>query len=191
MDNPNYELDEILVGIFVQELNSQMKLADIAASNINHFLSSRMGDNEVFWYHMENLLKALVAMANILWTSNNRNPYKQRSRLLRDRFNLSDEKLPDNLRQTRNWFEHFDEKIDDWWSESRTHSFADRNIMPLTMIQGLDISDYARFFDPTTSELSVFGRSVNTAEMFDYLKSIMNRINDAFWLWPTGSLRAT
>lgn len=178
MDTDDLKLDDHLVGIFVLEMHNQMKLARFAASHIDHFLGTSGAPVDALWYHVENHVKALVAMANILWTTNKNNPYKRRSRLLRERFGLSDENPPADLRDTRNWFEHFDEKIDDWWRESDRHNFSDRNVMPSSSIVGLDTSDNARLFDPTTCDLSVFGRSVNLNAMHLQMETLLQRILD-------------
>lgn len=170
-------LEDGLLVVFTSELLNQWKLANIAAEHVNWILGkSGKFDSDIFWYHVENLVKALVAMTNILWTSNNKSRHKRRSRLLRKRFGLSDEIAPSDLRETRNWFEHFDEKIDDWWDSSTDKNLADRNVMPKSAIQGLELSGYARFFDPETFELSVFGRSVDLLQLHAKMASIVEQV---------------
>lgn len=170
-------IDDRLLRVFTNELLNQWTLANIAAENLNYLLGGEIRmDANIFWYHTENFVKALVAMTNILWTSNSRSRHKRRSRLIRERFGLTEEQAPLDLRETRNWFEHFDEKIDDWWDSSTHKNLADRNIMPKSGVRGLEPEAFARSFDPETYELSVFGRSVNLLTMHSHMSGVVRQI---------------
>ncbi len=63
----------------------------------------------------------------------------------------------------RNHFEHYDERLDDWWKTSEAHNHADMNIGTIT---GLDPKDSFRALDPKTMEAIFWG------ERFD-LRSIV------------------
>lgn len=171
------ELDMRLAGLFLVEMNHQLAFARLAARQINQALTAQPFDSDSFWYHVEAHIKSLVAILNILWTSNKTNPAKRRSRLLRELFELNDTNPPENLRATRNSFEHYDERIDSAWAQPGDYAFVDRNVMPLSMLTLEGQTLYARNYDPQNGELVAFDTTFNLVGAFSEMDAIMNTVN--------------
>lgn len=186
-------MEDHLAEFFARYLVSQIDRAELAARFVDEELQriheepqmQQPLSTDAVWYHLENLLSALTSIANVLWTSNNKNPHKRRSKQLRAYFEIEHLTIDPGLRETRNSFEHLDERVDIWWAISERRNIADRNIGPKGMIQGLDESDFARAFDPTTGEISAFGKSVNLATVMAFVSELRPRIapfTEPLWL---------
>ena len=67
----------------------------------------------------------------------------------------------------RNKFEHFDEKLDEWWRTSPRHNYLDTSVMPPRSVQGIDEKDMFRVLDPTTKELVFWGERFDVQAIVD------------------------
>lgn len=167
--------DKHHIWLFAREIESQMRMAELSLTELEKLYIGHPEFTNLTWYHLESMVKSLIAMANILWPSTNKNPPKGRSRQLLQVFGLEDWVLPRDFRKTRNALEHFDEGLDDWMARTESGNLADRNVGPKNMIVG-DI-EHARTWDPRTGELSVFGSSVNLYETFSFMQGVTSEIS--------------
>ncbi len=77
----------------------------------------------------------------------------------------------------RNHYEHFDEKVEDWWRNSKRHSKVDLNVMPQTAIGApLDPIDVFRNFDPITKELWFWSERFNLQEVIDEARRLIPKL---------------
>lgn len=169
------QIDEHHIWLFAIEIESQMRMAELSLTELKKLHTGHPEFTNLTWYHTESMVKSLIAIANILWTTNANNPYKRRSRQLRQAFGLEDLVPPRDFRKTRNALEHFDEGLDDWLARTESRNLADRNIGPKSMIVG-DF-EHARAWEPHTGELSVFGSSVNLYETFRFMQGVTSEIS--------------
>jgi hypothetical protein len=66
----------------------------------------------------------------------------------------------------RNHFEHYDERLDEWWAKSPDHhNIADMNVMPVGSLPNFDELSMFRQLDPTTMEVVFWGDKFNIAEI--------------------------
>lgn len=117
------------------------------------------------FYGIQSLLNAGANISKMLWGQRG-GKAEQRQRL-RDSIGISDDSP---LREVtmRNHFEHMDERIDRWWSESLRHNYADKNIGPRgRAIVGLDTIDMFRLFDPQTADIVFWGQEFNLQALVD------------------------
>ena len=73
----------------------------------------------------------------------------------------------------RNNFEHFDERIDRWWKESKHHGYTDLNIMPRTAVSSLDDIDVFRWFDQQTTDVIFWSEKFNVQEIVNEVQRIL------------------
>lgn len=59
----------------------------------------------------------------------------------------------------RNHFEHFDERLDEWWEKSKTHNYVDMNIN--LSVEGFDAIDVLRSFRTAAGEVQMWGDTLN------------------------------
>jgi hypothetical protein len=161
-------MDQSILNIFQREIERQCNFAMIAFDGIksnflnlsdkNKDMKEHLYSMDMFWYSIQNFLIAVGDISKILWPPNSK--YQQRGEELRKILNIKDNS-PLYLRSARNYFEHFDERIEEWATSSKSHTFADTNIGPLKgpskMIGNLGPKDYMRHFDQTTWTLFFSG----------------------------------
>lgn len=80
--------------------------------------------------------------------------------MLRAKLGVSDTSYL-TARQVRNGFEHFDERIDEWYRASARRNIVESLIGPRAAISGVQDIEIARHFDPSISSVSVFGEAID------------------------------
>ena len=86
------------------------------------------------WYSAQNLLVAVGNISKALWGTNTTTEILRKP--LRDSLGVGEESAL-KVRDIRNHWEHFDERLDEWWRDSPAHFYIDRNIGSGPIIGGL------------------------------------------------------
>ena len=182
-------MDENLEKRFLKELEIQCGFAKFALEDLNSCLSSlenvrggftNNGNNDVerLWYSIQNFLNAAANISRILWPS--KRNYKERGRLLRKKLNVNDG-FALNSRQARNSFEHFDERLHDWFfSLDKPSAAVDRNIGPIDSWNPSGDPDkkyFLRNFDQTKYVLWFRGEMYELQPMIKEIQSIFNLVS--------------
>ncbi|UAV84854.1 hypothetical protein BV113_00600 [Glutamicibacter phage BIM BV-113] len=183
--NSDQRIDEKLASMFADEIASQFTMAVTAYHSLETSIHKPGVSTNVSWYHLESLIKSFIAITNILWSQNNRNPHRRRAALLRKRFGVTDMSIPKDLRDTRNSLEHFDERLDIWWQEDPLHNIADRCIGRKVEITNIPGMNFARHFDPSTGDFSVFGDTVNLHDTLLFMNQIALAVERSGFSLPT------
>jgi len=162
-------MDTFHLRIFQHQVLDQCHFLLASANEVNQGLAQH--DNNRVFYGIQNLLSAGANISKMLWGQGGKRS-EQRKRL-RDSIGISDNSP---LREVtmRNHFEHMDERIDRWWSESQRHNHADKNIGPKDRtIVGLDTIDMFRLFDPQTTEIVFWGQEFNLQALVNEVQTIL------------------
>jgi len=114
------------------------------------------------WFAVEHLLSAAANASKALWGQGAATNAARKS--LRESLGVSDAS-PLSERRMRNHFEHYDERLDEWWEKSPNHNIADRNLAPVGGIAGLDRLSMFRQLDPMTMEVIFWGETFNIPEI--------------------------
>ena len=115
------------------------------------------------YYYIQVLLSALGNISKILWPiGRNKDTEllelrKARGRDLREALNIKDDS-PLESRKLRDIFEHFDEKMDEWFRKTERHGFSDRNVGSLEGVTVPRPSERLRTFVPETWTIVYCGR---------------------------------
>jgi hypothetical protein len=109
------------------------------------------------WYAVQNLLIACGNLSKLLWGKKSQTASRKD---LRHSLGVSDDS-PLRDRSLRDYFEHFDEKLEAWYAKSERRNFVGRNIGPANMIQGLNEAERFHHFDPTTGIVTFTDKSVS------------------------------
>jgi len=140
-------VDKQLIRAYIHELNLQAKFAQYAYNQMIENMRSPSEDSlfKVF-YHAHAFLIHVSNISKIL------EPEKGKKRKeLFEELGLSEEELElHRARRLRNHLEHYDERLETWFKESKAHNYADMNIMPRSAIVGIDPKDFLRNLDPNT-----------------------------------------
>ena len=134
----------MLLELFLSEIKHQCTFAKIAYNALISSLNSTNGDG--VWLSLQAMLISSANISKILYPMNSK--YDARGEELRRRLSISgNEKFVS--REARNHFEHFDERLDTWYQNSKYHNIIDNSIGGDNFIKGGEnIIDFMRFFNP-------------------------------------------
>src|SRR5260370_13697397 len=159
-------MDKQLLQIFLFEITRQCRFCLIAYEDLNHALLQMNMDVsdqlsykkylDKLWYSVQSFLVASGNISKLLFGVNTQ-AYIRRADL---RLSLGvDDSSPFHFRNrdARNYFEHFDEHLEEWFNTSTRHNFVDSNVGPRNMIVGPDEHDFIRNFDPENMTITFYG----------------------------------
>jgi hypothetical protein len=157
-------MDTHLLRIFQRQVENQCFGALMAAETAQGALNPL--NQDVFWSSIQNCLTAVANISKALWGQTGK--YSAERKPLRDSLDVGDDS-PLKPTSMRNNFEHFDERLDDWYATSANHNYLDHMIGPPNIVGGFADTDMFRVFDPTTAELVFWGKRYP-------LKTIMDEV---------------
>ena len=158
---------------FYREIERQCNFVNIAVNELENGLSQR--NQIIIWYAIQNFLVAVGDISKIFWP---KFKYKRRGKILRKNLEIKNNS-PINKRKFRNFFEHFDEKLEKWASSSKRHNFVDTNLGPPNMISGIDSEDIFRNFDPSTWTLSFSKDKYEIRPIIETINELYEKVLEA------------
>jgi hypothetical protein len=150
----------MLLRVFQRQVEFQLE----ALLNAHDRLVEALRDTEMaeIWFSVETLLSAAANVSKALWGQGSAvNAARQP---LRDSLEVTD-KSPLSERRMRNHFEHYDDRLDEWWAKSPTHNIADMNVMAVGALD--DRLTIFRQLDPDTMEVVFWGDTFSIPEIVD------------------------
>lgn len=164
-------MDSRLIDLFRMEIKNQCQFAIHSIESINKLMMPPVAtfDSNEVWFYIQSFLTSTANVSKLLFgtkekVSSSRKP-------LRDLLNVSDDSVI-RIRDMRNHFEHFDERIEKWDKTSVRHNFADKLIGPTNMIYGLEQSDHFRHFDTSNGAIRFNGEEYLIQPIVDELVKI-------------------
>ena len=109
--------------VFFLQLEHLCKYAFLSIDIIDQNIHSE--DNTVIWLEIQNLLASIANISKVLRPPNKM--YVERGKRLRSKLDINDDNCLIN-RDCRNYFEHFDEKIEEWATNSKNKNYVDNTI---------------------------------------------------------------
>jgi hypothetical protein len=128
-------------------------------------------DSIEVWGAIQSILIAAGNVSKILWPSR---PHASRGKVLRTLLNVDDSNLLSD-RKFRNHFEHYDERIEDWFKENRSAVYTDLSIDPFKSIWGSIPPNHHRAYNPLTQILTFRDESVDLVALLKVLEEIRNK----------------
>jgi len=177
-------MEKEILKLFRMEIERQCKFAMIAFDGVKSNLSNMPDKHkdvemfpyymDMFWYSTQNFLIAVGDISKILWPPNSK--YEKRGEELRKILEIKDNS-PIHPRVFRNYFEHFDERLEEWAMSSASHMFIDSNIGPLNMIGNLDSKEYIRHFVPATWTLFFRGDKYELEPIIKAIDELYSKVH--------------
>ena len=165
-------MDEFFIRIYTDQIKDQIAEAEKAYS----LISSAPTDHDLvfsaihhFIIHVSNVVKLL--QPNIKDDNDFR---KFRSLSIRKAYPTIPDLNPKDI-GIRNDFEHFDERIDYWVINSKSHNYMDKSIGNIGLgqaVAGIDSKDSFRWFNFQEMTLSFCGKNYDLKSLFDYIGSV-------------------
>lgn len=110
--------------VFLDEIVLQAKIAQRANERL--LMTHTEFDNTETWCSIQSILISTGNISKILWPNKK---YKKRGDLLREILKIEQDNLLSN-RKFRNHFEHYDERIEEWFVNSNSGSYFDLGMNP-------------------------------------------------------------
>lgn len=158
--------------VFIGEIVLQSKIAELAAKRVSA-IKDNFDQIEV-WSSIQSILVAAGKVSKILWPSKE---YAERGERLRELLKVSEDNILSN-RKFRNHFEHYDERIEDWFKKQSSAVYSDLAVDPFKSIWGNVPCNHHRAYDPLTQTLTFRGESFDLAAVLKELKEIRNKCSD-------------
>ena len=152
--------------VFIGEIVLQSKIAELAAKRLSA-IKDNFDQIEV-WSSIQSILVAAGNVSKILWPSKE---YAERGERLRKLLKVSEDNILSD-RKFRNHFEHYDERIEDWFKNQSSAVYSDLAIDPLKSMRRNVPTNHHRAYDPLTQTLTFRGESFDLAAVLKELKEI-------------------
>jgi len=154
------------------EIEKQAKFALLAYQDLAQGLQSL--DMTRIFYSLQSFLVASGDISKILWPSDEE--YKSRGKELRDFLDVKDDSSL-ALREFRNHFEHFDDRLEKWIKNSTKHNFVDWMVGKKDMIKGIDPKDFFRHYDPNTEVLTFWSTPYPLGEIKNEIEQLLKKVS--------------
>lgn len=150
----------------VGEIALQAKLAEMAGKNLSNASTS-----VEYWSAIQCILSASANVSKILWPGEKR---KARGKYLRKLLRVNEEHLLSD-RSIRNSFEHYDERIEDWFEEHDTQTYCDLALE--AHVPGLLMPPKFshRSYDQYTYDLKFRNEKINLQELLSELAKLREK----------------
>jgi hypothetical protein len=167
-------MDTMALRVFQREVARQCRFALTAAQQLNEALRRR--DMELAWFDLQNLLIAIAQVSRLLFPAKpERNRLPERGKELRQSLGVPDDSPLSEaaLSDLRNDFEHFDDRVEQWVTESSRRNLVDDFIGPRSAIGGIDPNDFMRSFDPQTSTAEFWHHSLDLQRVVAAIEELL------------------
>ena len=158
--------------VFIGEIVLQSKIAELAAKRLSVIKDNF--DQIGVWSSIQSILVAAGNVSKILWPSTE---YTERGEKLRELLKVDDSNILSD-RSLRNHFEHYDERIEDWFKKQSSAVYSDLAVDPFKSIWGNVPTNQHRAYDPLTQTLTFRGESFDLAAVLKELKEIRIKCSD-------------
>ena len=152
--------------VLIGEIVLQSKIAHRAADRLK--VTHDNFDMVEVWCSIQSILIAAGNVSKILWPHQK---YKSRGETLRQMLNVSEDNLLSD-RKFRNHFEHYDERIEDWFNNQSPAVFTDL-AMNLSLRGTMATKDH-RGYNSHNNTLIFRGQSLDLNEVLNALKEILD-----------------
>lgn len=147
----------MLLRAFQRQVADQCRLVLASVPVINS--AANAGDQNQLWIGCQMFVVGAGNVSKAMWGQPKKRKILAPARQpLRDSLETDDSSVLYEVGM-RNNFEHYDERLDRWWAESKSHNHLDRMIGPPSMVMGIDDIDRFRVYDPTTLSIVFWGET--------------------------------
>lgn len=170
------QMDPMLLEVFQGQVLVQCEFLLLAAAELDTALEQH--NVRRAFYALQSILNAAGNASKALWGQSGETEVAARRKPLRDSIELSDDSPLQSVR-VRNHFEHFDNRVDDWWEKSTVRAFVDMNIGIPVGGMGFGKYDWFRNFDPQTGDLTFWGDQFNIRAIVNEVIQIVPKLKEA------------
>lgn len=153
--------------VFINEIVTQSMIAEKAASRLED-----VSDQIEAWSSIQTILIAAANISKILWPS--RKKYLARGKQLRTLLGIDDDNLLSD-RKFRYHFEHYDERIEEWFENNKSCVYMDSRIDPF-IPNPLSLQQFShRSYNSATRTLVFRNESIDLSAILTALAEIREK----------------
>lgn len=162
-------MDKYLLRLYVSEIKLQCEFAMYAYEKMLEAI--KRGDVFNSFFHAHAFLDHVANVSKIIWPKSPDGSLRDpdRTRAILNALGIKELQPAEfkiiEKRTLRNHLEHFDDRLRDWYEESKRHNFVDMNIIPKSAIRGIEPVDFFRNIDPNTLIFYFQGKEYNLNEI--------------------------
>lgn len=154
--------------IFVGEIVLQSKIAQRASARLKS--ASNNFDHVEIWCSIQSILVAAGNVSKLLWPNKR---YKLRGEYLRKLLKVEDSNILSD-REFRNHFEHYDERVEEWFKTQANGVYIDLSMNPSLREFGESRGDH-RGYNSFNNTLVFRGTSLDLNEVLSALEDILDK----------------
>jgi hypothetical protein len=154
----------------IDEIVIQSKFAEMAAIKLEN-----TSDRIEVWGSIQSILVAAANVSKILWPV--KKSSKKRGEHLRKLLSVDESNLL-YVRTIRNHFEHYDERIEDWFNKNNSLVYRDLRINPFEPRPWSFPQFFHRSYNPVSKKLSFRGETIDLARVINSLLEIREKCQD-------------
>jgi hypothetical protein len=168
-------MDPFLIDRFKEQIVFECDCALRAAEQTNAALKVR--DTVGVFFGLQNFLTAAANLSKCLWgQKQQKTDWASIRKPLRDALGVTDASPLRDV-SMRNNFEHFDERMHEWWDKSTTHNTFDMNFGPASAYGAPDRLDLFRTFDPRTCEIAFWGDRFDGKAVIEEIRRVHDKLS--------------
>lgn len=162
-------MDTRKLNLFVRQVQLQCKFALRARKDLATSLRFQ-GDTTWAFYHIQSLLNASANISKLLDPKNERAPLRVALQVDEESILVSSE-----IRDMRNNYEHFDERIDRWWNRSKGETFIDLLLGEFPFTYSSEDVKVFRAYDDGMDRVLFWGTNIPLPELMDEISRLYAR----------------
>ena len=152
--------------VFLGEIVLQSKIARRAAERLEATKASF--DNVEVWCSIQSILVAAANVSKILWPPDKK--YRIRGQRLRQMLNVQDDNIISDRKFRNNFFEHYDSRIEDWFSKQSQGVYIDLAMNP--NLNGDSDKNEHRGYNSFDNSLKFRGERLDLNEVLNALTEV-------------------
>ena len=135
-------MEKFLLRQLQREVERQCRFALLAFEDLNGSYTKASGHR--FWFSIQNLLTSLGRLSRLLWPPEDSG--SKHGSELRESLGVREDSLL-RSREIVEYFEQFEERLENWYESSEGHRFFDSYTEPLDVLAATEPGDRFRGFD--------------------------------------------
>ena len=163
----NQKLKPLAEMALIHEIVAQSKIAKMAADRL-----AKTSDSVEVWGSIQSILVATANVSKILWPAKEK--YMARGKQLRKQLGVADDNLLAD-RTFRNHFEHYDERVEEWFEGSNSAVYMDSIIDPFESTPLSLPQFFHRRYNSTSRTLSFRNESISLPAVLAALATIRDK----------------
>jgi hypothetical protein len=155
--------------IFQGEVTQQCRFIVAASKDLDGALGANRSDDA--WRHIQTILVASATASRMLWGSGSNKKAEISRAPLRASLQV-DDASPFRDPRLRNDFEHFDERLEEWYAGSSEKLYAGRMIWPHSSFGGVPEEERFHWYDSKTGTVTFWKHAVSIPELVAEAKRV-------------------